>query len=415
MRILYVVPFVPWPIKVRSYNLIPRLARRHQIDLVCLARKPVEHDRLRALHPYCDSIRAGTYGAAGALLRGFVSLPTPKPMRIAWVASGSMRRQVEAAIRANRPDAIYVERWRALQYVPENCGIPVVCDPTDSMALYNRRLMRSGKWWGRLLGWVEYHKFRRYESRIARTVAATVFCSQVDIDALGEPSPEARLVKVANGVNVETFQPKVREQETPNTVFFSGNFTYGPNCEAASYFLREVFPIIRREVPEVRFLLVGNGAGKFMQTAHPAAERVEVHDFVADLQPYLASATVAVVPIRVGAGVSNKIMEAFSVGTSVVATSMACGDLPVRDGEQLCIADDPREFASRVTTLLANENIRKRQVESAQTLVREQYDWELVSAAMERLLYEVAGMPMPVPDAAAAAATPWPLLDRTPL
>jgi glycosyltransferase involved in cell wall biosynthesis len=143
-----------------------------------------------------------------------------------------------------------------------------------------------------------------------------------------------------------------------------------------------------------------------METSHPGAARVEVHDFVPDLQPYLASATVAVAPIQLGAGVSNKIMEAFSVGTSVVATPMACGDLPVRDGEHLFIADDRQRFAMCVLTLLNRENTRKRLVRSAQTLVRAQYDWELVSSAMERLLSEAAGLPMPEPEAATAAAMP---------
>jgi glycosyltransferase involved in cell wall biosynthesis len=392
MRILYVVPFVPWPVKVRSYNLIPRLARRHQIDLVCLARTPAEHQRLRALQPHCSSIRTGTYGAYGAILRGALSLPTPKPMRIAWVASGSMRRQVEDAIRQNPPDVVYVERWRALQYVPRDCGIPVVCDPTDSMALYNSRLMRTGKWWERPFGWLEYQKFRRYEPKLASSVATTVFCSQLDVDWLGGLPEGARVVKIVNGVDVQSFRAKRPGQEQANTVFFSGNFTYGPNRKAAGYFLAEILPLVRREVPAAKFLVVGNGAEDFMQTDHPGEKQVEVHDFVPELQPYLASATVAVAPIRLGAGVSNKIMEAFSVGTTVVATSMACGDLPVKDGVELYVADDAASFASRVVRLLSDQDLRKRMVASAQTLVRQQFDWEIVSASMERALCEAAGV-----------------------
>ena len=406
MRILYVVPFVPWPVKVRSYNLIPRLARRHSIDLVCLARTEEEQGRLEALEPYCDSIRTGTYGGLGAIVRGALSLPTAKPLRIAWVASASMQRQVESAIRANRPDVIYVERWRALQYVPQDHGIPVVCDPTDSMALYNRRLMRTGRLWERPLGWLEYQKFRRYESRTAGTVAATVFCSQVDMDELGKASPEVRRVKIANGVNVETFRPKLARQETVNTIFFSGNFTYGPNRKAASYFLTKIFPIVQREVPEARLLLVGNGAGNFMQGAHPGAQRVEVHDFVPDLQPYLAAATVAVAPILHGAGVSNKIMEAFSVGTAVVGTSMACGDLPVRDGVHWLAADDASGFARCVVRLLTDLVLRKRMTVAAQLLVREQYDWEIVSASMEKVLCEAAGVAGGYAQPVAANALP---------
>jgi hypothetical protein len=92
-----------------------------------------------------------------------------------------MCRAVEAAIRQARPDVIYVERWRALQYVPSDCGIPVVCDPTDSMALYNSRLMRAGRPWERVIAAEEYTKFRSYEARLVRQVATTVFCSRLDL------------------------------------------------------------------------------------------------------------------------------------------------------------------------------------------------------------------------------------------
>jgi glycosyltransferase involved in cell wall biosynthesis len=392
MRILYVVPFVPWPVRVRSYNLIPRLGRRHQIDLVCLARNPAEQQRAEAMWTYCESVRTGSYDLPGALLRGLTSLPTPRPLRIAWVASSSMARQVEDAIRADRPDVIYVERWRALQYVPLDVGIPVVCDPTDSMTLYNQRLMKEGKLWERPLGWMEYHKFRHYEARTAVSLAATVYCSSLDIAALGPMPKRVRIAKIVNGVNVETFRAKVPGQEEPNTIFFSGNFAYGPNRKAASFFLEKIFPCVQKEIPEARFLIVGNGASAFMNAAHSAARSVEVHNFVPDLQPYLASATVAVAPMRLGAGVSNKIMEAFSVGTSVVATPIACGDLPVRDGEHLLIADDADKFAAAVVRLLRDDGLRRRLVRRAQALVRHCYDWEVVSADMERLLAEVAGL-----------------------
>jgi glycosyltransferase involved in cell wall biosynthesis len=78
-----------------------------------------------------------------------------------------------------------------------------------------------------------------------------------------------------------------------------------------------------------------------------------VHDFVPDLRSHLAAASVAVAPITVGSGVSNKLLEAFASGTPIVSTRMATGDLPCRDGEHLFIADEPEQFARRVVELLS--------------------------------------------------------------
>jgi glycosyltransferase involved in cell wall biosynthesis len=390
MRILCVFPFAPWPIKVRSYNLIPRLAQRHQLDLVCVVRNPTERCHLEAVRPYCDRLRIGTYSLPGALLRSMLSLPTPTPLRIAYVASPSMRGAVEAAIRANPPDVIYVERWRALQYVPPDCNIPVVCDPTDSMTLYNRRLMRTGCCWERLMAVGEFLKFRHYEAKLARRVATTVFCSRVDMDFVQALAPEANLVQVVNGVDCELFRAKSTGEEQPDRLFFSGNFTYRPNCHAATYFLRKVLPIVKQAVPAVKLVIVGNQAKHFVDRNHAGIDGVEARDFVPEMRPYLAAATVAVAPITVGAGVSNKLLEAFAVGTPIVATSIACGDLPVRDGEHLFIAEAPALFAERVVTLLENANLRQHMAQRALTLVRREFDWDLVSRQMERVLCEAA-------------------------
>lgn len=324
------------------------------------------------------------------MARSLLSLPTRTPMRIAYVSSSSMRDAVAEAIGETRPDVIYVERWRALQYVPAGTAIPVVCDPTDSMALYNYRLTSAGRPWERALGFAEYLKFRRFEAALACRVAATVFCSRADLDYLRPSAPDANLVQVPNGVDCELFRSKQPEEEQPNNVFFCGNFRYSPNRHAVRYFLKDIFPLVRQAVPKATFTMVGNGAGKFMGGKSARIPGIRVFDFAPQLRPHLARATVAVAPIRVGAGVSNKLLEAFAVGTPIVATSMACGDLPCRDGEHLFIADDPKRFAERVVHLLNQPNLRRNMAARAQVFVRRAYDWGIVARSMEDVLHQAA-------------------------
>lgn len=390
MRILCVFPFVPWPIKVRSYNLIPRLAQRHQLDLVCATRSSQDFDHLETIRPFCKTVRTGTFRLPGALARSVLSLPTITPLRIAYVASSSMRNAVQCAIRANSPDVIYVERWRALQYVPPDCKIPVVCDPTDSMTLYNRRLMRTGFYWERLMAIGEYVKFRHYEAKQARRVAATVFCSRLDMDCVRALAPDANLVQVPNGVDCKLFRAKSAEEEQPDSIFFSGNFTYRPNCYAATHFLTKVFPIIKKVVPGAKLRIVGNQARRFIERNHPGISAVEGHNFVPEMRPHLAAATVAVAPMTVGTGVSNKLLEAFAVGTPIVSTRIACGDLPIQDGEHLFIADPPELFAERTIALLRDGGLRRRLAQRAHSLVRREFDWEVVCQCMERVLSDAA-------------------------
>lgn len=405
MRILYILPFVPWHVRVRSYNLIPRLARRHQIHLLCLSGSAEEDARARPLHGLCQEVRCIRHRKSRAFLQCVVALATPVPLRIAYFASPGMRAAVRHAIAEFSPDVIYVERWRALQYVPADIQLPVLCDPTDSMLLYNRRLMRTGSWWERVVGFEEYLKFLRHEAKLAGRASVVVFCSRVDLECVQKNAPAARYALVPNGVDCETFFPKQPQEEERNTIVFASNFGYGPNQHAVRFFLKRIFPLIRQQIPNTSFIAVGKGAVQHLEKESRTLAGLQVVDFVPDLRHYIAKAAVVVAPITVGAGVSNKLGEAFASGTPVVATRLACGDLPVQDGEHLLLADEPQVFADRVIRLLRDQELRGRLAVQARKLVEEQYDWEIVYRSMERLMLDlVRGQTVPQEHIAVTSA-----------
>jgi glycosyltransferase involved in cell wall biosynthesis len=389
MRILYILPFVPWHVRVRSNNLIPRLARRHQIHLLCLSGSAEEDARAWPLRGLCQEVRCIRHRKSRAFLQCAVALATRVPLRMAYFASPGMRAAVRQAIAEFSPDVIYVERWRALQYVPADVQVPVLCDPTDSMLLYNQRLLRTGSWWERVVGFEEYLKFLRHEAKLAGRAGVVVFCSRVDLECVQKNAPAARYALVPNGVDCEAFFPKQPQEEEPDTIVFTGNFGYRPNRHAAWFFLEKSFPLIRQEIPHVRFIAVGSGAAQYLGKDSRSTPGLKVVDFVPELRPYIAKAAVAVAPITVGAGVSNKLGEAFATGTPVVATRLACGDLPVRDGVHLLLADDPKAFAEKVVRLLREPELRRHLALNAQRLVEEAYDWEIVAGRMEQLMRQV--------------------------
>jgi glycosyltransferase involved in cell wall biosynthesis len=390
MRILYIVPFVPWQAKVRSFNLIPRLSRRHEIYLVCVSSSEPSAVQQVWLRKFCKKTVHVRHSGLKGMLQCAAALPTRTPLRLAYCRSKMAKEAVRRVYEEVRPDVVYVERWRALQFVPEGREAPVVCDPTDSMTLYNRRLMKGGAWWERLVGWEEYWKFLEYEGKLARVPDVCVFCSRIDMQCVKEQAPEVQYELVPNGVDCEKLFFKEESEEEPGRLVFTGNFKYRPNCHAAKYFLEEIFPRIRREVPGAKFMAVGNGAAKALAEygGRPGFEAV---DFVPDLRPYLAKAPVAVAPLTVGAGVSNKLAEGFAVGTAVVATRLACGDLPVKSGHELLIAEGAEEFAKQSVKLLGDAGLRRQVALRARVLVEQQYDWEIVSKKMEAVMQRLVG------------------------
>jgi glycosyltransferase involved in cell wall biosynthesis len=252
------------------------------------------------------------------------------------------------------------------------------------MTLYNRRMMHAGAWWERLLGWEEYLKFRRCEGNLARRADVTVFCSRLDMECVREQAPEVRCELVPNGVDCDKFYLKQEGEGEPATLVFTGSFKYRPNYLAAKFFLDEIFPLIQAKVHEAKFVAVGN-AGSHALAAYGGRTGFQAVDYVPDMRPYLARATVAVAPLTVGAGVSNKIAEGFAVGTPVVATNLACGDLPVVNGEHLLIASNPLEFAGHVLRLISDAQLRRKMAICARHFVERHYNWEIVSEKMESI------------------------------
>jgi len=403
MRILCILPSVPSPLKVRAHNLLPRLARQNEIHLVCISSAAPTEEQMRNLNTYCKSVVHIPHSSVKALMQCIEVLPTRTPLRIAYCRSKAAEEAVRQVYEAVQPDVMFVERWRALQYVPEEAEVPVVCDPTDSMTLYNRRLMKAGAWWERLVGWEEYRKFLLYEGKLARTVDVSVFCSRVDMECVKEQAPDVQCDLVPNGVDCGRYFFKDESEEERDTVIFTGGFQYPPNRHAVRFFMEKVFPVVRRKVPGVRFLAVGNAASHKLRS-YQGRDGFEAIDFVPDLRPYLAKATVAVAPLTVGSGVSLKVLEAFATGTAVVATPMPCGDLPVRNGEHLLIAEEAGEFAEYVSKLLQDAQLRRRIAVRARRLVEEQYDWEIVSGKLQRVIEEAVGRKV-VTEATASVAS----------
>lgn len=390
LRILYITPSIPGPIRARSFNLLPRLARHHSIDLISLAESEAqEADGRKLWEPCCRKLHFVRSGKATGFLRALLALPTATPLRIAYCKSAKATDVVRQAIAEGIPDVIYVERWRALQWVPPACNVPVICDPVDSMILRNSRLMNVARWWERLVSFEEYVKFLRFEPQLARRADSVVFCSRVDLECLQRHAPDVPLSVVPNGVDCQNFFMKSEQEEQAQSVVFTGSYDYAPNRHAVDFFLNEIWPSVRREIPEAKFSVVGNQASRYFAEHAGRDGGLQVLDYVEDIRQHIARAAVAVAPIRAGSGISHKLLQAFATGTAVVSSSIPCGDLPVIDGQHLLLANDASTFSKQLILLLRNSELRRRLAMNARMLVETHYDWEITYRILEQLMLNV--------------------------
>ncbi len=108
--------------------------------------------------------------------------------------------------------------------------------------------------------------------------------------------------------------------------------------------------------------------------------------YVEDPYEYLEKAKVVVAPLRFAAGTQTKILEAMALRKAVVATPKATRGIEGENGKHFVIADDKEEMASRILTLLDNDELRKDIGENSRKLIEEKYQWNIVG---EKLIKEI--------------------------
>ena len=158
-----------------------------------------------------------------------------------------------------------------------------------------------------------------------------------------------------------------------------------PNRDAAIYFAKEVFPLLRKKNRNLKFIIVGARPSKEVLRLE-GITGIRVTGFVEDPYNFLDSCKVFVVPLRFGAGVQNKLLEAMALRKPVVTTSLAAKAIKGKDGKHFLVADNPVEMANRILGLLEDKEKRESLGQEARALIEREYTWRTVG---QKLLREI--------------------------
>lgn len=267
------------------------------------------------------------------------------------------------------------------EYHPLFADLPNLITPYESYVVYLTSAARQGQLSARL----RLPIARRFESWMYTPYDRTVVIAEKDRQMLLSLQPKLKIGVIPNGIELDRYLWKGPGREQ-NTLLFLGNFDYRPNLDAARLLVQRLMPQIWRQLPQTRLLLVGNNPADWMRTL--VDDRIEVTGHVPDVQPYLARATAFVCPLRIGAGLKNKVLEALAIGIPLVATPLSLDGIAVRHGQSAIVAD-VSEFADAATALLRDEELRARLSEGGRHLVEKEYTWDRAATRYERLFDEI--------------------------
>ncbi len=189
---------------------------------------------------------------------------------------------------------------------------------------------------------------------------------------------------IPNSIDLASYS-QVDVEKQARRLIFTGSFSFTPNFDAMAWFVREVLPALREEVPGIELVITGDHGGRTL----PDMDGVTLTGMVDDVRPWIASATVSLAPIFTGGGSRLKILEAMALRTPVVATSKGAEGLAVESGKHLLIADSADGFRRAVVGLLGAEEERWTLADNAYSLVRDQYDSAVVHRQLSELIAEI--------------------------
>jgi len=209
----------------------------------------------------------------------------------------------------------------------------------------------------------------------------------------------AHTAVIPNGIDSVYYAPQLEEPSEPAGVIFTGAMDYLPNIDAVQHFCADILPLVRREVPEIVFYIVGlNPSADVRRLGERSG--VVVTGAVPDVRPYYARAAVCVAPLRIGRGIQNKVLQGMAMGLPVVASPLAARGVRGEPGLHFEVAEFAADFASHVVRLLQRPETRRELGRAGRACVEAHYTWERNLAGLEVLLARAAGRPEPAGQAA---------------
>lgn len=398
--ILIVAPRVPWPVRrsgfsVRFFPLLRHLGGRHHIDLIVLGETP--EDRGSPLPPesqvtFCRfaTYEADLWNRAKARLRGLRPGAAPYTLRSPWTDAAA--RAVLVAARRRSYDVLL---WTGPEYLEAAARIMAqrparrcVIDFVDSPSLVATRARdaRDGR--------SEIAGIRRWENAIRSDADLALYISEADAAASHPVGMEHKTRVLPNGIFLDDLSGGLSPQPRPaglpvRYILFFGHMSFGPNVDAAQRLAREIMPALRARYPDLGLVIAGHQPSAPVQALADAATIVT--GSVDSMWPYIMHAVACVLPLRLAAGLQNKVLEALALGKAVVTTSHCAASAGAEPGVDLLVADSSTEFVEATLRLLGDAALASRCGEAGAKLVRSRFDWEILARRYESFILAADG------------------------
>lgn len=396
-RLLFLTHRVPYPPdrgdRIRSYHLLDFLSRRFDVAVACTSDEIVRLAQRQHLQEFARRVSIEAIDPTYSKARALAMLAAGSPLTPAYFFRHRLARTIQRWHAQDPFDAVLTICTGMIHYarlVTAPAGAPAEGFPRHVLDLVD---VDSLKWETYAanarppMSWLyalEGKRLAPIEAGSQDRLDAVTLVSESEAEVYRQRAPQAPApAVVSNGVDLGYFSPT--PDPMTRTIVFVGVLDYAPNVEGIIWFVRQVMPLLKPRVPEMRLLVIGKHPTQAVQ-ALGREPGVEVVGAVSDVRVYLARAAAVIAPLQMARGVQNKVLEGMAAGRAVVCSPHAAKGIDAQPGRDLLVADTPQEWVETLDRLLRETQHRRTIAQAARQRVEDRYAWATCLEPMAKLL-----------------------------
>ncbi|MEM5816015.1 MAG: glycosyltransferase family 4 protein, partial [Candidatus Aenigmatarchaeota archaeon] len=306
----------------------------------------------------------------------FNNLMYAKNFNIFKIYYPNFQKVVNETLRENKFDLIYTDyiaHFYLNSFKKLNPKVPVFLEFLSPILFAQKQFIKYCSLKDKIQSIARYIFERYLEAKKYEKFDAGIYVTKTHFE-LSKPFVPKKAFIIPPGVDLNYFKPS--ESQEDEKLVFTGAMSYPVNVISVLNFYKKIYPMIKKEIPKVKFYIVGRSPSNEILRLAKLDSSITVTGAVEDVRPYVWSSAVFVVPIVVDdGGIKNKTLEAMAMGKAIVSTSLGAQDIGCENGKHLIIAENEKEFAERVVELIRTRE-RRRLGKNARKFVEENYSWD---------------------------------------
>ncbi len=375
---------VPYPLekgdKLRAYNQIKELSKRHQIVLFALNDSNLHENAIEELKKYCVAISVIKFSKRTIFLNLIRALFNGLPFQVGYFYFSKAQKKIDELIKIHKPDHVYCQLIRTAEYVKNYSELLKTLDYMDVFSKGIERRKKTEPFYLRPFFAIEHNRLLKYENKVFSWFKTKTIISEQDKNLIPHPKKN-EIVVIPNGVDIDFFKPFAQEKKYD--ILFNGNMNYPPNIESAEYLVNEIMPIIWNTNPNVTVLISGANPNK--RVLNLGSQKVIISGWVEDIRLNYAQSKILVAPMQISIGLQNKLLEAMAMRIACVTSSLANNALGAKNGEEIIVANTPEEYASQIIDLLTFEDKLRYIAVNGYKFALNKFNWKSSVSALEKL------------------------------